>query len=89
MKPEKQKLYDALKQELTECTEVKIKAVMNANNIARMKTNDIREVCDKLLKTFPDYRIVYMPDTKIPHCSLYEHGTLTCCEYDDGKEYQG
>ena len=86
MKIEKQKLYDALKKELSECAEVKIKAVMNNNGIARMKTADIREVCGKILKLFPDYRIVYMPDEKIPHCSLYEHGVLTCCEYDDGEK---
>lgn len=83
-------LKQALEKAVNECTEVRIKEVAASCGIKHIKSNDLRVMCASIIKAHPEYRLVQFTDGwdgNPSTLSLFEHGVITCCEYDDGSEY--
>lgn len=89
-------LKQALEQAVNERTEVRIKDVAAEHGIKHISSNDLRVMIGNLLRRHPEYRVVKIFDTaeelrrantNPATASLFQYGVLTCCEYDDGKNF--
>lgn len=83
-------LKAALEKALSECNEVHIKDVAAECGIKHIKTNDLLVMCKNLLRKYPEYRLVKFlePGQRPESVCIFQAGVLTCCEYDDGREYE-
>lgn len=78
-----QKLKYATIEALQEMTEVRVRDVAYSIGLTHVASDDVRVMCENLLKRYPDYRMVMMLDHPDQVASAFMNATLTSCEYED------
>lgn len=83
MKDWKAELLTALETEAETMKEIRFHDVAVARGYNHIKTQDVRDIMNAFCKKHPEYRPVIMLDYEGQNASLFTHGVLTECQYDD------
>lgn len=83
MKDWKEEMLSSLETEAETLKEIRFHDVAASHGYSHIKTQDVRDIMDAFCKKHPEYRPVLMLDYEGQNASLFTHGVLTMCEYDN------